>query len=322
MHLCPRLRRDCDKVSKKNLVSLIEYRDDIAALPLSRILFRASVGLLLLASYLPVFTLYARQHWSVLNLQGAYAHAPLSVLLIAFLVWRQRSHLSEPRSGLPIAGGSVFLGLGVILKVYGDVQGYVVLQGISLIPVLLGLLQIHYGANTVRAMRFPLLFLFFIIPLPGAAIDWITVPLVEITAELVVSILPLFDIAIMQAGHVLTVNALDLAEYHEIILSPECSGIRSLVSMIALSSLFAHLQGRRRAHTVMLMLMTIPLVILGNFIRVTSTVLMIVYVSPETAQNFFHWSSGLVLFSVTLVGMFIADALLLQSKIGKVSAYD
>ena len=43
------------------------------------------------------------------------------------------------------------------------------LQGVSIIPVALGLLRTYYDADTERIMRFPVLFLFFIIPLPGAA---------------------------------------------------------------------------------------------------------------------------------------------------------
>jgi hypothetical protein len=51
----------------------------------------------------------------------------MTILLIAFLVWRQRGNLSAPLTDLPKLGGPLLLGLGVILKIYGDVQGYVVL---------------------------------------------------------------------------------------------------------------------------------------------------------------------------------------------------
>jgi len=272
-----------------------------------RVFFRASVFLLLVASYLPVFTLYAKQHWSSSNLQGTYAHAPLTVLLILFLVWRQRSNLTGPKPAtLPLSGLVLLLG-GVVLKVYGDIHGYDVLQGMSLIPVLLGLSRLYCGTNAVNALRFPVLFLFFIIPLPGAAIDAITLPLVNATASLITGLLPLFSIEVAKTGHVLTVNAVGLPDFHEIILAPECSGIRSFVSLIALSSVFAHLQGRNSVHATILLLTTIPLVILGNCIRVALTVIMIVYIAPETAENFFHLTSGFLLFAVTLLGLFVAD---------------
>lgn len=275
--------------------------------------FRVLVSLLLLTSYLPVFSLYAKQHWSSANLQGAYAHAPLTLLLIAFLVWRQRGRLLESGLDSLKPGGLLLLTLGVIVKFYGDVQGYVVLQGISLIPVLLGLLVLFRDESTVRALRFPILFLIFIIPLPGAAIDALTLPLVNITTDLVAGLLPILNIDVVQAGHILTVNGHGLRELHEIIMAPECSGIRSLVALLALSSFFTHLQGQGFWHSLTLMLVTIPLVILGNCIRVILTVLMIVHVSPDTAENFFHWSSGVVVFVITLLGLFMVDTILCRS---------
>lgn len=275
--------------------------------------FRLLVILLLLTSYLPVFSLYAKQHWSTANLQGAYAHAPLTVLLIAFLIWRQRDKLAGPARESLSAGGLLLLTIGVVVKFYGDIQGYVVLQGISLIPVLLGLLVLFHNQSTVRALRFPILFLIFIIPLPGAAIDALTLPLVNVTTGLVAGILPILNVDVVQAGHILTVNGQGLQALHEIIMAPECSGIRSLVALLALSSFFTNLQGQGFWHSFTLMMVTIPLVILGNCIRVILTVLMIVHVSPETAENFFHWSSGVVVFVITLFGLFVVDAILTRS---------
>jgi exosortase len=285
---------------------------DVTRQRLRRRAFIILAGVLLSASYLPVFSLYAKQHWTALDLQGAYAHAPLALAIIAFLLWRQRHRLMEPLRPRLNPVGLMLLVLGVTLKIYGDVQGYVVLQGISIIPVLLGLLWTYHVAGTARALRFPILFLFFVIPLPGSAIDALTMPLLELTSEWVSSLLPLFNIDVQKTGHLLTVNVQGLTNFHEVILAPECSGIRSFISLLALSCLFAHLQGRSPGQSAVLMLATIPLVAVGNCIRVILTILMIVYVSPEAAQDYFHWFSGLLLFMITLVGLFIIDALMVK----------
>ena len=294
----------------KDFVELIWNTSEAAQLPLRRIVVSALVGALLTASYLPVFSLYASQHWTALDLQGAYAHAPLVLLIIAFLFWRQRHSLMEPLRPQLNPAGLLLLAAGVSLKIYGDVQGYVVLQGMSIIPVMLGLLWSYHSASAVRVLRFPVLFLFFVVPLPGSAIDALTMPLLELTSEWVTGVLPMFNIDVEKIGHVLTVNAQGLNEYHEVILAPECSGIRSLISLLALSCLFVHLQRRNLGQSMVLMLMTIPLVVVANCIRVTLTVLMIVKVSPEAAQNYFHWFSGLLLFMVTLLGLCAIDAVL------------
>ena len=115
------------KVPEKVFTKLNWNIGDVAQLRLRRRAFPILVGGLLLASYLPVFSLYARQHWTALDLQGAYAHAPLALVMIAFLIWRQRHSLMEPLRPQLNPMGLMLLAFGVILKIYGDVQGYVVL---------------------------------------------------------------------------------------------------------------------------------------------------------------------------------------------------
>lgn len=285
-------------------------------LPTGSVAFRLSVCLLLLVSYLPVFALYARQHWDAMNLQGAYAHAPLTLALIAWLVWRQRENLSlNKTTAEDIKVTALFtLSAGVLLKAYGDVQGYVVLQGASIIPVLLGLSYIYFDSASARRLRFPILMLAFVVPLPSAAIDAITQPLISITADAVTGLLPLFQIDVLREGFLLTVNRSGEESLHQVIMAPECSGIRSLVALLALGCLLTYIMGRSRIHSLLLLLLILPMVLLGNSLRVLSTILMIIFVSPETAENYFHWSSGLLLFAFTLVGLILADALLMRLR--------
>lgn len=288
------------------------------SVPGGRDVFGAAIFLLLIVSYLPVFSLYARQHWDATNLQGAYAHAPLIILLIAFLGWRNRAIFSAARPVATPVSGILVLACGAFLKIYGEIQGYVVLQGISLIPVLMGLLLTRYGTPVWRAMRFPVCLLVFVIPMPDAAIDALTQPLVMATADLATPILTGLQLEVARAGHVLTVNAPGVSELHEVVLAPECSGIRSFVALLALSSVYAYQRGHTAVRSLLLLLLTIPLAICGNAARVTLTILLIVLVGPDTAESFFHVYSGLLLFIVTLSGLLLADRLLHHSRIGTV----
>jgi exosortase len=260
-------------------------------------------------AYWPVFSLYARQHWNEMNLHGAYAHAPLAVLLILFLVWRERKTLSAPGPMSMPVSAILLLSVAALSKIYGEIQGYVVLQGMSLIPLLLGLLQTRHDNQAWRSMRYPVLFLLFIIPLPGAAIDALTQPLVTLTGEMVSFILPFLQVEATRAGQVFIVNAPGLDQFHEIILAPECSGIRSFISLLAMSSLYAHLRNHKTGRSVVLLLLTIPFAILGNTVRVTLTMLLTIHVRPDAAESFYHTFSGVLLFSVTLFILVTIDNL-------------
>ena len=278
------------------------------------------LALLVVWNYLPVLYLYASQHWETDNLQGAYAHAPLILMVLIYFAWRQREVFNAPPTMQISFKGLLLLAAGVAAKLYGDIHGYVVLQGLSLIPLLAGIIWVLQGEQAWRAMRFPILMLLFVVPLPNAAIDAITQPLISLTSDLVVPLLSLFDIEVSRTGHLLTVNARGSSEFHEVLIAPECSGIRSLVSLLAISSILAYLRGHQVRRAGLLFLITPLLTVLGNVVRIITTIVLIVYVSRESAESFFHSASGIVLFVVALCSLFAIDILLDRMTKGRKSA--
>jgi len=278
------------------------------------------LALLVVWNYLPVLYLYASQHWETDNLQGAYAHAPLILMVLIYFAWRQREVFNAPPTKQISFKGLLLLAAGVAAKLYGDIHGYVVLQGLSLIPLLAGIIWVLQGEQAWRAMRFPILMLLFVVPLPNAAIDAITQPLISLTSDLVVPLLSLFDIEVSRTGHLLTVNARGSSEFHEVLIAPECSGIRSLVSLLAISSILAYLRGHQARRALLLFLITPLLTVLGNVVRIITTIVLIVYVSRESAESFFHSASGIVLFVVALCSLFAIDILLDRMTKGRKSA--
>lgn len=279
--------------------------------------FTASLFLLLAWSYGPIAALYAREHWTSKTLEGAYAHAPLLVTLVAWLIWRRREVLRLAASGTASIKGMMLLAIGAALRIYGGIEGYVVLQGMSLLPLAAGMLLILCGEHAWHKMRFPVLMLLFVIPLPNAAIDAVTRPLLEVTADFVVLLLPLFDIGVERNAQLLTVNAFDDLQVHEVLIAPECSGIRSLVTLLAIGSLMAGLRGYEPWRTFLILLAVPLLTLAGNVIRVLITIQLIVYVDPDTAQGFFHSASGLMLFAVSLTGLFALDCVLGKHRTGR-----
>jgi exosortase len=266
-------------------------------------LFWLTVLSLLAVSYFPVISLYARQQWTDGSVQGAYNHAWLAILIITWLVWRQRAEFSKPGVPADSRAGWAWLLTGVFLKGYGDYHAYDVLQGISLVPVLAGVTMLRCGAEGWRHLRFPILFLLFVIPLPGAAIDMLTRPLIALTAVAVRWLLPVMGLEVGGTGQYLLLTDPVQELVHELIIAPECSGIRSLVALLALASLLSHIHGLRAGASACVLLMTLPLTIVANVLRVSLLALGMVHVSPGAALAAFHNFSGLLLFAVNLLGL-------------------
>ena len=268
------------------------------------------VVVLMVYIYQPLFFHFATEYWVSTNLDGTYAHAPLVMIGIIFVAWKRRDVFRVPASDNVSFKGLALLTVGAAAEIYGDTHGYLVLQGISLIPLAAGVLLILHGESAWRAMRFPLFMLVFVVPLPNAGIDAITKPLAILTGDLVMPMLLPFDIEATRAGHVLSVRGFGHDQFHQVIIAAECSGIRSLLALLAISSLLACLRGYSAKRTLVLLLLTPLLTLIGNAVRIVITTVMIVYVNPASAESFYHSASGILAVVIALCGIFAVDRLI------------
>ena len=128
-------------------------------------------GLALL--YVPTYIDLARTLWR----DDAYAHGPIVLGVFCWLAWRARGALLRATPApMPVAG-SILFGSGLLLWLLGRTQSLPVFEVASHIPVIAGVILMLAGRRGLRAFAFPLLFLVFLIPLPGFVMDAITVPL-------------------------------------------------------------------------------------------------------------------------------------------------
>jgi exosortase len=91
-----------------------------------------------------------------------------------------------------------------------------------------------------------------------------------------------------------------------------CSGIRSLLSLTFLSLVYGYFFEKKAWIRVALFLATIPVAILANGSRVTVTGILY-EIRPDLAEGFFHESTGLVIFFVAAVILFVVHQVLLRS---------
>src|SRR5512140_183476 len=134
----------------------------------------------LLVMYLPAYYSLATTLWNT----DEQAHGPVIVIVVLYLVWRQRRHLlagaaDETRR---VAGGIALL-FGLLLFVFGRSQDIMMFDIGSQIPVVIGILLITRGARAVKALWFPIFFIVFMIPLPGFVVDAVTGPLKQFVSE-------------------------------------------------------------------------------------------------------------------------------------------
>ncbi len=104
---------------------------------------------------------------------------------------------------------------------------------------------------------------------------------------------------ILREGNVLILPGMQL----EVVEA--CSGIRSLMSLLALAAGFGYVMERSAVARWILFLAMVPLAIVSNGTRVMITAIMANYLGPKAAEGFMHEMSGWVIFVVATV-LFLA----------------
>ncbi|RMD99840.1 MAG: exosortase [Deltaproteobacteria bacterium] len=253
----------------------------------------AAIGIVLL--YLPLLPELVGDWWNDPN----YSHGFLIPLVSGYLCWERRDTLRR----LPLGsdrGGLLLLVGGLFLFLAGVVAAEEFTQRFSLIVVLAGVIRYNLGRAVFREVRFPLAYLAFMIPLPYLLYDQIAFPLKLFAARCATFSLHLLGIPVFREGNIIELAAMRLE------VADACSGIRSLISLFALSVIYAYLSQPETWKRIVLVVATIPIAIVANGARVSGTGIIAEYAGIEAAEGFFHSFSGWLIFVVAtllLVGL-------------------
>jgi exosortase len=242
----------------------------------------------LLALYAPVLVHLVRQWWT----DPDYSHGFLVPLLSAYLIWQRRDRLAQVARKPSNWGVLVVLGsLGLLFL--GSLGAELFLTRISIIGTICGLIAYFSGWKLLRAMAFPLAFLLFAVPIPVIIYNEIVFPLQFLASRFATSCLETLNLfPIMREGNVLIMPGMRLQ------VVEACSGIRSLMSLLALAAGYGYLAEKSIAVRWFLFLAMVPLAIVSNGTRVMITALMTNYIGPKAAEGFMHEFSGWVIFVV------------------------
>jgi exosortase len=237
----------------------------------------------------------AWQWWNDPN----YAHGFLVPLFSGLLVWQRRKQLAAlPANGSWIGLPVLLAGVGALLL--GEVGAELFLMRSSLIVILAGLVLFHLGRESFQVLAFPLLFLFFMVPLPATLFYAVAFPLQSLAARNAAWMLDALGVPVLLDGNVihLAKQSLGVAE--------ACSGIRSLISLFSVAVAWAALTLPGIFAMAAFLAAVVPITILANGGRVVITGLIGQWFGVEYAEGFFHTLSSWLVFVfafVCLVGI-------------------
>jgi exosortase len=232
-----------------------------------------------------------------------FSHGFIVPVFSLYVLWQERSKLAglsrQPSSwGLPI----IVFSLAVL--VVGVLGAELFLSRVSLLLLIAGLVVFFYGWQYFRAVLFPWAFLFLMVPVPQIALSQVTFPLQLFASRCAAAALPLFDVPVLRVGNILALAAMRL----EVVEA--CSGIRSLLSLIALAIIYGYFTETRVWIRIALVIVSVPIAIFANALRIVGTGLIVQYWDPSKADGFYHLFQGWLIFVVSLLLLYTVHQLL------------
>jgi exosortase len=226
-----------------------------------------------------------------------YGHGFFVPLFSGYVLWRQRHRWMRTEIKANNFGLAVMLG-AVGLLLLGSLGAELFTTRFSLLVLLAGMIIFLAGWKMLRAVSFALSFLIFMVPIPQVIYNQITFPLQLVASRLAAFLLELIRVPVLRDGNILVMSNYSL----EVV--DACSGIRSLMTLVALAVAYGFLTDSRRWVRYALAILMVPNAIVCNAIRIVGAGMLAHRFGPSAAEGFLHEFSGWVVFLLALVLMF------------------
>lgn len=257
------------------------------------------VALGLLALYGPTVNDLFKGPWA----GDQHGHGPIVLAIGLWLMWRRGPEILALPDRPALGAGLAVLVPSVLLFVLGRSQDIIIFELGSCIGVIAGCVLLLKGGAGLRPLWFGLLFLIFMIPLPGQVVDALTQPMKIAVSYVVEWILYHAGYPISRTGVILQIGQ------YQLLVADACAGLNTLFTLEAMGLLYMNLVRHESViRNVTLAVLVVPISFTANVIRVITLTLITYYLGDEAGQGFLHGFAGMVLFLAALMLIMMADS--------------
>jgi len=258
------------------------------------------IGVIFILTYVPTW-IWMWDRWFAKD--SYYSHGVLVPFVTGFLIWQKREELSKIKiKSSP--WGVVLIVLGLILHIMSSLLRVYFSSGFSTIIVFTGIILYFYGVKILKKIWFPVFFLVFMVPVPLVVIANISFKMKIFAAKIATVILNRIGIPAMRDGSWIRMR------HAQVIVDDVCSGLRSLISLTALGSIFAYWMNAPLYKRIMLFLSTIPIAVITNVFRIIFLSFISEVWGPKYAIGFVHDLSGFLVFALAFALLYAVGRIL------------
>ncbi len=190
-----------------------------------------------------------------------YSHGLLVPVISLFLIWQKRHELRSIKLEPATAGLWLFVA-GIVLHLVSLLFRVYFTSGFSMLIVIAGIVWCVWGKNYMKAILFPIVFLAFMVPLPIVVVISISFQLKILAAQIATALLNVINIPAFQEGSYIRMT------HAAIIVEDVCSGLRSLIALLALGALFSYWMPSGKIKRLVMFLSSVPIALVTNVCRI------------------------------------------------------
>jgi exosortase len=244
-----------------------------------------------------------------------YTHVLIVIPISLYLAFKQRSASAglarfDAAPAIPLLLLSLPVGLWSSCRSFTEPDLRLFVTMFSLVTWWFGAIALCFGRRVFHVLLFPLLFLFWVVPLPEIVVSRVVIGLQQASASLTHFIFLLAGVPASKDGVVLSIPNLNIE------VASECSSIRSSMILVITSMLLTHVLLRSTWRRWFVILLTLPLSVAKNAVRIFTLSMLATHVDPSFLTGRLHRQGGIVFFSLSVIALWLLIRALQKRDVG------
>lgn len=235
-----------------------------------------------------------------------YSHGFLVPLIAGYFIRERWNDLKTARVS-PANIGLVVIACALMQLLIATLGNEYFTARSSLIVLIAGMVLCFFGTDIFKMTRLPVLYLLFMVPLPYIVYNALAFPLKMFVSWVSVGFLKFMGLSVVREGTIIMFPSITLE------VADACSGMRSLVSILAISTAYAFFLQISLAKRWVIIVSAVILAISTNVLRIIMTGFLANFCGASVAKGFFHEFAGMATFALAMV-LLMALGLLLRDK--------
>ncbi len=232
-----------------------------------------------------------------------YAHGFAIIPISIYIIWKKRAALAEIDFNSS-ASGLLLIIISLLVYLFSRYAEIESMAAFTIIPCLYGTVLYLFGLKAWKELLFPVTFLIFAMPVPSQIYAWLTIPLQLLVSKTSAELAGFLDCPVFREGNIIHLPD----KVFQIVTA--CSGLRSLISLLAVSTVAGYFMLRSNLLRSVLFLSAVPVAIAVNILRVFLLVAVFYYFRIDLSAGAAHTGLGILTFALALFTIFISAGIL------------